>query len=57
VTVSFNAPSAGTYVISLKYNSKSIAGAPAPSPTTTVHYNFQIVGDPGSIQGIDVIKN
>ena len=57
VSVSFNAPVAGTYIISLKYNSKSIAGALAPSPGTTVHYDFQISGDPGSVQGLDLIKN
>jgi hypothetical protein len=57
VSVSFNAPVAGTYIISLKYNSKSIAGATAPSPGTTVHYNFAISGDPGSTQGLDLIKN
>jgi hypothetical protein len=56
-TVMFNAPVAGTYNISLKYNSKSIAGATAPSPSTTVHYDFAIMGDPGSTQGLDLIKN
>ena len=57
VTVQFNAPTAGTYIISLKYNSKSIAGAPAPSPGTTVHYDFATTGVPGSTSGLDVIKN
>ena len=57
VTVSFNAPTAGTYIISIKYDSKSIAGLPAPSPTTTVHYNFATTGVPGSTQGLDLIKN
>ena len=40
VTVSFNAPTAGTYIIGIKYDSKSIVGDPAPSPATTVHYDF-----------------
>ena len=57
VTVSFNAPVAGTYIISIKYDSKSIAGLTAPSPTTTVHYDFATTGVAGSTQGIDLIKN
>jgi hypothetical protein len=57
VTVTFNAPTAGTYIIGIKYNSKSIAGDPAPSPTTTVHYNFMTTGVPGSTSGLDLVKN
>jgi hypothetical protein len=57
VTVTFNAPTAGTYIISLKYDSGSVKGAAAPSPTTTVHYNFNTTGVPGSTSGIDLIKN
>ena len=57
VTVSFNAPVAGTYFISLKYDSGSVKGATAPAPTTTVHYKFTTIGVPGSTQGIDLIKN
>ena len=57
VTVSFNAPIAGTYIISIKYDSKSIAGDPAPSPATTVHYDFATTGVPGSTSGLDLIKN
>jgi hypothetical protein len=57
VTVTFNAPSAGTYIVSIKYDSKSIVGAPAPSPGTTVHYDFETTGVPGSISGLDLIKN
>jgi hypothetical protein len=30
-TVTFNAPTAGTYYIGIKYDSKSVVGAPAPS--------------------------
>jgi hypothetical protein len=56
VTVQFNAPTAGTYIIGIKYDSKSIAGCNAPSPTTTVHYNFATTGVPGSTQGLDLIK-
>lgn len=57
VTVSFNAPVAGTYIISIKYDSKSIVGLPAPSPGTTVHYDFDTTGVPGSTSGLDLIKN
>jgi len=57
VTVSFNAPVAGTYIISIKYDSKSIAGLTAPSPGTTVHYDFATTGVAGSTQGLDLIKN
>jgi hypothetical protein len=57
VTVQFNAPTAGTYIIGIKYDSKSIVGDPAPSPGTTVHYNFATTGVPGSTQGLDLIKN
>ena len=57
VTVHFNAPTAGTYVIGIKYDSKSIVGDPAPSPGTTVHYVFATTGVAGSTQGLDLIKN
>jgi hypothetical protein len=54
-TVTFNAPTAGTYIISLKYDSKSVAGATAPTPPT-VHYDFNTTGVPGSTSGLDLIK-
>jgi len=54
VTAQWNAPTAGTYFISIKYNASSIAGDPAPSPGTTVHYNFMTTGVPGSTSGIDL---
>ena len=57
VTVQFNAPTAGTYIISIKYDTHSIAGDPAPSPGTTVHYDFATTGVPGSTSGLDLIKN
>ena len=56
VTVMFNAPVAGTYIISIKYDSKSVAGATAPNPTT-VHYDFATTGVPGSTSGLDLVKN
>jgi hypothetical protein len=57
MTVQFNAPTAGSYIISIKYDSKSIVGLPAPSPTTTVHYDFATTGVAGSTSGLDLIKN
>jgi hypothetical protein len=56
VTAQFTAP-AGTYIIGIKYDSKSIAGCTAPGPATTVHYDFATTGVPGSTQGLDLIKN
>src|SRR4029077_14110513 len=56
VTVQWNAPTAGTYIISIKYDSKSIVGDPAPSPGTTVHYDFATTGVPGSTSGLDLVK-
>jgi len=55
-TVQFNASSAGTYVIGIKYDSKSVEGKSAPSPGTTVHYNFSTSSTPGSTSGIDLVK-
>jgi len=55
VTVTFNAPPAGTYFIGIKYSANSVGGSPAPSPGTTVHYNFTTTGVPGSTSGLDLI--
>jgi len=57
VTVQWNAPTAGTYFISIKYSASSVKGDPAPSPGTTVHYDFMTTGVPGSTSGLDLIKN
>jgi hypothetical protein len=57
VSVTFNAPTAGTYFISIKYNSKSLNGKPAPSPTTTVHYDFMTTGVPASTSGLDLVRH
>jgi hypothetical protein len=40
VNVRSNGATEGTYFITIKYNSKSLNGQSAPSPTTTVHYDF-----------------
>jgi len=55
-TVSFNANAAGTYIIGIKYDSRSVQGFTVPSPTTTVHYNFSTAGVPSSTKGLDLIK-
>jgi len=55
VTVIFNAPTAGTYFISIKYSAQSVAGEPAPSPGTTVHYDFTTTGVASSTSGIDLV--
>ena len=55
-TVSFNAPTAGTYIIGVKYDSKSVVGATAPNPTT-VHYDYATTGVPGSTSGLNLVKN
>jgi hypothetical protein len=54
VTAQWNAPTAGTYYISIKYDAGSVKGDPAPSPGTTVHYNFNTTGVPGSTSGLDL---
>jgi hypothetical protein len=54
--VTFNASSAGTYIIGIKYDSKSVEGFTAPSPNTTVHYEFSTGGVTGSTQGLDLAK-
>ena len=55
VTVTFNAPAAGTYSIGLQYKTDSVNHKPAPSPTT-VHYEFMTTGVPGSTSGLDLVR-
>jgi hypothetical protein len=54
-TVRFNAGSAGTYIIGIKYSANSVVGASAPSPTT-VHYDISTNGVAGSTDGLDLMK-
>ena len=54
--VKFNAPAAGTYFIAIDFNSQSLLGQPAPSPTT-VHYDFTTTGVPDSTSGLDLVKH
>jgi hypothetical protein len=55
VTVRFNAPRAGIYIFGIKFNSQSLVGKPAPSPGTTVHYDFTTTGVSGSTSGLDLV--
>jgi uncharacterized repeat protein (TIGR01451 family) len=56
VTVTFNASSAGTYIIGIKYNPKAVAGETAPSPNTTVVYTFATNGVAGSTSTVNLVK-
>ena len=56
VTVTFNASSAGTYIIGIKYNPKAVAGETAPSPNTTVVYTFATNGVAGSTSSVNLVK-
>jgi len=53
VTATFTAPSAGTYVISVKLNAQSMDGKTVPTPST-VGYSFSTSG--GSTQGLNLVK-
>jgi len=44
----------GTYIIGVKYDSGSVKGQTAPSPTT-IHYTFDM-SLPGSLSGLDLVK-
>jgi hypothetical protein len=55
VTVQFNAPSAGDYVVLVKFSANSVKGASAPSPST-VHYDISTGGVAMSTQGLDLQK-
>ena len=55
VTVTFNAPSAGTYFIAVRFNTTNIKNAAAPTPST-VHYNFSTAGVPASTSVLDLTR-
>ena len=57
MTVKFNATTAGVYYIALRFQTGNVGGKPAPSPGTTVHYNFSTTGVAGSTSGIDLARN
>jgi uncharacterized repeat protein (TIGR01451 family) len=58
-TITYTAPTAGTYIIGIKYSAGSITGVSAPTPGTTVHYTFTASGTgapPNNTQAIDLVK-
>jgi hypothetical protein len=55
-TVTFNAGTGGTFFIGIKYDSGSVSGFAAPSPGTTVHYDFSTTNVANSTSGIDLVK-
>jgi len=52
VTVSFNASSAGTYIIGIKYDSGSVKGVAPPTGSGIAHYTFSVNGT--GTQGLDL---
>ena len=50
-TITFNACTAGTYIIGVKYDT-NVTGFSAPSPATTVHYDFTLAGFPAQRRGL-----
>jgi hypothetical protein len=57
VTVTFNAASAGTVYLGIKYDSTSVKGFTPPSGNGTAHYTFQTTGQANTTQGLDLNKN
>jgi len=55
VTAKFNAATAGTYYIGIKFSPSSVTGKTAPSPST-VGYSYSTTGIPGSTNGLNLIK-
>ena len=55
VTVTFNAPTSGTYYIAVKFTTGSVKGKSEPAPST-VEYEFSTTGEPYSTQDLDLIK-
>jgi len=53
LTVSFNASSAGTYLLAVTYSTLSVKGQKLPSPST-VHYDFSTQGVSSSTNGLDL---
>lgn len=55
VTVTFNASSAGTYYIALKFSTTDVVGKTAPNPTT-VGYTYDTTNVPGSTSSLNLVK-
>jgi len=57
VTVTWNAPTAGTYIIAIKYSTSNLAGVTGPpSNNSTVQYQFTTGGVPGSTSAVNLMK-
>jgi hypothetical protein len=57
VTVTFDAPAAGTYFIAINFSAQSLINEPGPHPGTTVHYDFTTTGMPDSTSEFDLVKH
>jgi hypothetical protein len=55
VTVTFNAPTAGVYYISIKFSTMSVMGKTAPNPST-VGYSYDTTGVPGSTSSLNLVR-
>ena len=55
VTVTFDAPTAGTYFIAISFSAHSLIGEQEPRPGRTVHYDFTTTGVPDSTSGLDLV--
>ena len=55
VTVTFNAPTPGTYYIAIKFSTSSVTGKTAPTPST-VGYTYSTTGVPGSTSSLNLVK-
>lgn len=55
VTVNFNAATAGTYYIAIKFSPSSVTGKTAPTPST-VGYTYSTTGVPGSTSSLNFVK-
>jgi uncharacterized protein len=56
VTVTFNAPTAGTYYVNVAFRTGSLKGATAPSPSA-VNYRFSTTGVPGTTRALDLMPS
>jgi len=55
ITVTFDAPAAGTYYVNVKLSTNPVKGLTVPTPTT-VHYVFSTTGVEGSTRALDLEK-
>jgi hypothetical protein len=55
-TITFTAPTAGTYILGVKYSTGNVVGKTAPTPSTTVHYTFTEDSHTNTTQGLDLVQ-